>query len=110
MDFIDDSHPLVLLEKKLDWKGSERQFNQLYANADGQSPLPIRLVLGLLMLKSMDNLSDEAVVLKFVENRYYQHFCGNIYFEHTLPCHPTSLTRWRGRIGYKGFEKLLKEP
>lgn len=30
-------------------------------------------------------------------------------FEHELPCDPTSMTRWRQRLGYKGFENLLKE-
>ena len=66
-------------------------------------------MIGLHILKYLDNLSDENVVLKFIENPYYQNFCGNKYFEHKLPCNPSSMTRWRNRIGYKGFERLLKE-
>lgn len=109
LDFIDSGHPLVLLAQKLDWVLLESQFDRLYSPGRGQPPLPIRLVLGLHILKYLDNLSDEAVVCKFVENPYYQHFCGNRYFEHQLPCNPSSMTRWRNRIGYKGFEVLLKE-
>ena len=66
-------------------------------------------MLGLNILKYLDNLSDETVVAKFVENPYYQVFCGEIHFQHSLPCDPSSMSRWRTRIGYKGFENLLKE-
>lgn len=109
LEFIDDRHPLKILEEKLDWASLESHFDRLYSNGGGQPPLPVRLILGLHILKYLDNLSDEIVVMKFVENPYYQHLCGNIYFEHKLPCDPSSLTRWRQRIGYKGFERLLKE-
>ena len=66
-------------------------------------------MVGLNMLKYMDDISDEDVVKKWVENPYYQYFCGMIYFEHELPCHPTSLTKWRNRMGRGGAEKVLKE-
>ena len=109
LDFADQSHPLILLADKIDWQTLESQFERLYKEGPGQPPLQIRLVLGLHLIKYLDNLSDDAVVIKFTENPYYQHFCGNIYFEHDLPCDSSSLTRWRGRINFKGFEKLLKE-
>ena len=41
----------------------------------------IRLMVGLKYLKYMYNESDEMMVQKFVENPYYQYFCGNEYFE-----------------------------
>lgn len=40
---------------------------------------------------------------------YWQFFCGCEYFEHELPRHPTSLVKWRKRIGTSGIEKLLTE-
>ena len=109
LEFIDEEHPLVVLGGKIKWKDLEEHFDRLYKEGAGHPPLPIRLVLGLQILKYVDNLSDENVVRKFTENPYYQHFCGNRYFEHSLPCNPSSLTRWRGRINYKGFERLLRE-
>ena len=39
----------------------------------------------------------------------HQYFCGEEYFRHELPCHPTSLTRWRKRLGEEGCEWLLSE-
>ena len=36
-----------------------------------------------------------------------QWFCGCEYFQHELPCDPSSLTRWRKRLGPEGLETLL---
>lgn len=66
-------------------------------------------MIGLHYLKYLFDESDESVVAKFVENPYWQHFCGCLYFEHELPCHPTSLVKWRRRLGTTGIEKLLTE-
>ena len=52
-------------------------------------------------------LSDEAVLARWVENPYFQHFTGETFFQHRLPIHPSSLSRWRGRIGEEGVEWLL---
>ena len=53
--------------------------------------------------------SDERVVAGFVENPYWQYFCGEEFFVHELPCNPTSLVKWRKRIGPGGMERLLAE-
>lgn len=107
--FVDETHSLVILERKIDWSTLEAHFDRLYREGPGNPPLSIRLILGLHILKYLDNLSDETVVAKFVENPYYQVLCGETYFQHQLPCDPSSMSRWRTRIGYKGFEKLLEE-
>ncbi len=54
-------------------------------------------------------LSDEAVVARWVENPYYQHFTGETFFQHRAPIDPSSLTRWRGRIGEESMEWLLTQ-
>src|SRR5215213_11266802 len=38
---------------------------------------------------------------------YFQHFTGETFFQHRLPLHPSSLSRWRVRIGEEGAEWLL---
>ena len=65
--------------------------------------------MGLHYLKHLDKVSDEVVVTSWVENPYWQYFCGEAYFVHELPCDPTSLVKWRQRVGVAGSEKLLKE-
>ncbi len=56
----------------------------------GQPALATRLVVGLHYLKYLYNVSDEVVVASWVENPYWQYFCGEEYFVHELPCDPTS--------------------
>jgi len=57
----------------------------------------------------MYNESDEMMVQKFVENPYYQYFCGNEYFERTLPIDSSSMTRFRRRMGNQTIEEPFKE-
>ena len=69
--------------------------------------MPARLIAGLLYLQHTFNASDEAVVNTWVENPYWQFFCGETYLQTELPIDPSSLTRWRKRIGEEGVETLL---
>jgi IS5 family transposase len=75
----------------------------------GRPGLAIRLVVGLHYLKYAYDESDESVVERFLENPYWQYFCGFEYFEHECPLDPSSLVRWRKRVGSQGMERLLKE-
>jgi IS5 family transposase len=64
-------------------------------------------VAGLLYLQHTFDASDEAVVNTWVENPYWQFFYGETYLRTELPTDPSSLTRWRKRIGEEGVETLL---
>ena len=70
------SHPLVRLAKAINWRFLEEQFGAVYTDGAGRPPLPTRLMAGLAILKHTYNLSDEAVCALWVENPYYQYFCG----------------------------------
>jgi IS5 family transposase len=62
----------------------------------------------MLILKRMFNESDESVLDRWVENPYWQYFCGEVYFQHKLPFDRTELIKFRKRIGDAGAEKILK--
>ena len=47
------------------------------------------------------------MVQRWAENPYWQYFCGESYFQHELPLNPSSLTRWRQRLGDQGLGLLL---
>lgn len=64
---------------------------------------------GLHYLKGMFALSDEGSVERFLDSPYWQYFCGLEYFAHELPLDSSSMTRWRKRIGSRGFEEMLSE-
>jgi transposase, IS5 family len=104
-NLIAPRHPLVLLAQRIDWEGLNREFGSFYDDAVvGQPPKATRLMAGLLYLKHAYSLSDEALVERWVENRYWQAFCGMEYFQHEPPIHPSSLSRYRTRLGPTGCE------
>lgn len=106
---IDLSHPLVRLAQEIDWGFIDGRFSSVCRAGPGQPPLPTRLVAGLLILKHMHNLSDEVLCARWVENPYYQFFCGEEVFRHKLPFDRSSLTRWRQRLGAEQLSALIQE-
>lgn len=106
--FLNKRHSLIRLAQAIDWSYFDREFGELYSEGRGRPPLPTRLMVGLTYLKYTYDVSDEAACEEFLENGYWQYFCGFEYFQHELPCDPTSLVRWRKRIGEEGAEKLLR--
>jgi transposase, IS5 family len=108
-DFLNAGHPLFRLAGVVNWAQLERQFGKCYADEMGRPALATRVVVGLHYLKYLYNVSDEVVVASWVENPYWQYFCGEEYFAPEFPCDPTSLVKWRQRVGVEGSAKLLKE-
>jgi transposase, IS5 family len=106
--FLNKKHELYRLSGSMDWNYFEKEFGNHFVEERGRPGLPIRLMVGLTYLKYMYDLSDEATVAQFIENGYWQYFCGYEYFQHEFPCDPSSLVRWRKKIGESGAEKLLQ--
>jgi transposase, IS5 family len=106
---LDMRHPLVRLAGLIDWQGFETRFGEFYHPHVGRPGVPIRLMVGLCYLQHTFALSDQAVVERWVENPYWQYFCGFDYLQLALPIDPSSLVRWRQRIGQDGLELLLQE-
>ena len=106
---VNPQHPLVRLARALDWQRFDELFAPTFHPANGRPGLPTRLMVGLQYLKYAYDLSDEAVLAGWLENPYWQYFCGGVYFEHELPVDSSSLTHWRKRIAAAGAEELLAE-
>ncbi len=105
---LNPRHPLLLLSSKINWTDLERDLNLTFSSDKaGQPPKPVRLIVGLLMLQHMEGLSDEQAVEKWVENPYWQAFCGFDFLQWKLPIDASSLVRWRGRLDEKGMEIIL---
>jgi IS5 family transposase len=103
------SHPLVRLAKAINCRFLEERFGAVYTDGAGRPPLPTRLMAGLAILKHTYNLSDEAVCALWIENPYYQYFCGEEFFQHELPLDRSSMTNWRNRMGEERLQALLQE-
>ncbi len=93
-----ETHPLVRLSKVIDWPEFDKAFGQLYSEGQGRPAKPTRLMVGLHYLKHAFDLSDEEVVSQWVENPYWQLFCGEEYFRHEFPIDPSLMTKWRNRV------------
>src|SRR6202142_2607529 len=106
---IDLQHALVRLARVIDWRFLEEKFGAVYTDKPGHPPLPTRLMAGLAILKHMQDLSDEALCEHWIENPYYQYFCGEEFFQHRLVFDRSSLTRWRQRMGEDKLVALLQE-
>jgi IS5 family transposase len=107
-NMIDMRHELVLLAGLIDWKRFDETFGGLYAEK-GRPGLPTRLMVGLHLLKHARGISDEQVCAQWIENAYFQYFCGETWFQTRLPLDRTSMSVWRGRIGPEKLEALLAE-
>jgi len=103
---INPNHELVILADKFPWDELEKDFSKLYSNT-GSPAKPIRLMVGLLLLKQMFNYGDETIVEEWLQNPYYQYFCGESEFQWKFPCDPSDLVHFRKRIGKEGIEKIF---
>lgn len=106
---LNPRHELLQLSGMIPWEVLEEEFANIFDAKSmlGRPATPVRLVVGVLLLQHMHNLSDEKVVHMWVENAYWQYFCGYDYLQWELPIDSSSLTRWRKRFGSEKVEKIL---
>ena len=104
---LDHKHPLFKMANDIDWSIFEKEFSDTYHDTMGRPGKSIRLMVALNYLKYTFDLSDESVLQGFLENPYWQYFCGFEYFQHRLPTDPSNMTRFRERAGDKGIELML---
>ena len=103
---LDSNDPLIALADTINWDAFEESFAKYYSD-EGRPAKPIRLMVGLLILKQVENLSDESIVLQWKRNPYYQYFCGMQEYAPALPCDPTELVKFRKRIGKEGVGQIF---
>jgi IS5 family transposase len=104
-DIIDLCHPLVRLAQQIDWQFLDSRFSSVCTAGDGRPPLPTRLVAGLFILKHMHNVADEVLCARWLENAYYQFFCGELSFRHAAVrpfIDPLAPAPGRGAVGGPG--------
>ncbi|MBS0358611.1 MAG: IS5 family transposase [Proteobacteria bacterium] len=107
-NIINLRHELVLLSEAIDWGFLENKVIGFYSQ-EGRPGLPVRLIVGLHILKQMYNLSDDGVCERWVHDPYFQYFCGETYFQHDFPIERSSMTHFRNRVGEEFCVSLLQE-
>ena len=102
-------HALCQLADVVEWNRFDVALADCYSEDMGRPGNATRLMVGLHYLKHAFDESDESVVARWVENPYWQYFCGFDYLQHECPIHPTSLVKWRQRVGADRLEGMLAE-
>lgn len=100
--------PLARLARQIDWRSFDEHFGTYYSEGTGRPATSTRLMAGLHHLKYTHDLSDEAVLGGWVENPYWQHLSGMELFCHEPPIDPSSMSRWRSRVGEAGGGELSR--
>jgi len=106
---LNPDHALLQLARKIDWSRFDAAFADSYSEDMGAPAKAIRLMVGLHYLKYTFDKSDEMLVEQWVENPYWQAFCGYTHMQHEYPIDPSSMSRWRSRVGADRLEELLTE-
>ena len=100
-ELLNPEHPLYVLAERIDWSQFDAAIDACYADELGRPGVNTRRMVGLLYLKHTYDESDESVVARWVENPYWQFFCGCQYMQHET-CRSTRLrawSKWRKRVG-----------
>ena len=105
-EFINKEHELVTLSHRINWRYFKRSFARHYSRL-GKPAMPIRFMVGSLMLKRIYNLSYKELAIRWTENPYMQYFCGEAYFCHKFPCDPTDFSHFKNRIGQEGIDLIF---
>ena len=106
--FIDMAHPLVRLADRIDWESLDEQVAGAFAE-EGRPGTPARFALGMLMLKAMHDLSDEALWARWPCDPYFQYFTGELSFQHKVAHERSGMSHWRGRLGGDVLDGLIRE-
>jgi IS5 family transposase len=117
---LQPDHELLRLAATIDWDAMTDRL-RIYYKVRGRGAKPVRLMVGLMVLKHRYNLSDETVVAQLHENVYWQAFCGVDWpirttasgtIVPTVLVEASSLTKFRQRIGIDGtadVEKIVRD-
>lgn len=105
---VDPDHALVRLSQSIDWDRIIPRFVHTFVARGEESSLSPRLAVGLSILKQMYELPDEVLCQRWVENPYYQYFCGEKFLLHRPPFDAASVGLLP-RIGDKRMRALFRE-
>lgn len=102
-------HELCQLSGLINWDRLDEQFALLFDSSQGTPATATRLIAGLFYLKAAYHVSDDDLIHRWVENPYWQYFCGEQYWQHEFPIDRTTLSKWRKRLKASDCETLLSE-
>ena len=104
-DVLNPEHELLRAAGIIDWDGLHEVLSG-YGSPLGRQGKPIRLMVGIHILKHLYNCSDERAVEMLHENAYWQYFSGFNSFQGGQILEASSLVKFRNRIGTSGMKQI----
>ena len=84
IDQLNPKHPLLQLAKQIDWSYFEGEFTPLYSHL-GKPNKHFRLMVGLSILKHLENLSDDVLVAAGCRTPITRHLPARFRFNDNSP-------------------------
>ncbi len=108
LNSLDPKNRYILLKDAINWPSLVSDIT-FYFKETGRKSLPLRTMIGLTIVKYIDDLSDERVIQLYIENPYVQAFCGQVEFQKNPPCSNAMLSVFRNKIGKDGHKRIMQE-
>ena len=105
---VKKSHPIARVADLIDWDAIERDIEQYFPSDSDHPGIPLRLAVGLLLLKCTYDHSDDEVLDLFSRDPYYQYFCGGEVYVRNAPISQSMLSNWIEQLGEEGAQILVK--
>jgi hypothetical protein len=107
LNFADPDHPIIRLANQLPWDDIQASLAKVYSPKKSTHK-PIRLMVGLLLIRFFHDLDEEDTIENWMSNPYFQYLTGETTFQWDMPCEPTDLENFLHCIGSETAEELLK--
>lgn len=96
----------VKMAKAIPWDSIVVHYDRLFTSTEGRPPISGRVILGALMIKHIENLSDRATILHIQENMFMQYFLGYTSFTNDEPFSDTLFVEIRKRLSLDLLSKI----
>jgi hypothetical protein len=103
---LDAANRWVLMAEMVPWDEMAKVFFSKLSQNSGRETIDLRIVLGALMVKHIEDLSDERTIDYIQENIYAQYFVGLSSFATEPIFVPSLFVKIRERLGEQGGAKL----
>jgi transposase, IS5 family len=100
------THDLIILRQLIPWQPIIDGLVPFYNLNQGRTGCALRTLVAVSLLARLRQLSDRQVIEHIQENRYMQYFCNVADHDLRTFMHPSTLCRFRKRVGQNGISLI----
>jgi hypothetical protein len=94
------------MARVIPWDKIVSHYDKIFQSTEGRPPISGRVILGALMIKHIENLSDRATIQHIRENMCMQYFLGYTSFTNEEPFSDTLFVEIRKRLTLELLSKI----